>query len=263
MKGSEALAGLVGAMAEGSVDLVDLTAPLGPDTPLLRLPPELGVDTPRVEISRISAYDDTGPFWAWNALHMGEHSGTHFEAPSHWITGLEVERGHTDSLPLDSFVAPACVVDCTEAVGADADFLLEAEAIEEWEAEHGALNAGEWLLMRSGWAGRAEDEAAFLNADEDGGHWPGLGESGARLLVERGAAGFGTECVGLDGGQSAALYPPYPAHNILCGAGRVGLASLRNLERLPPRGALLLAAPLKLVGGTGSPVRALALVPAR
>ena len=107
------------------------------------------------------------------------------------------------------------------------------------------------------------DEAAFLNADERGPHTPGPTAEAVAHLIERGIVGWGSQCIGTDAGQAGGMDPPFPAHNLLHKAGRYGLASLANLERLPPKGAVLIAAPLKIENGTGSPIRALALVARR
>ena len=83
---------VAGQLLSGAIEVVDLSAVLGPDTPLIKLPPDLAVDTPKIEIHKISAYDKNGPWWAWNWLKLGEHSGTHFDAPQHWITGKDYRR---------------------------------------------------------------------------------------------------------------------------------------------------------------------------
>ena len=116
-------------------------------------------------------------------------------------------------------------------------------------------------MLRSDWYHRNTSTEAFLNADENGSHTPGPSVDCVEYLVEKGALGFGSECVGTDAGNAATFNPPFPAHNLLLGAGRYGLASLTNLDKLPPTGAMLVIAPLKIVGGTGSPVRAFAIVP--
>ena len=82
----------------GGIEVVDCSGVLGPDTPLLKLPPDFAKDTPKIEIHTISNYDQNGPFWAWNWLKLGEHSGTHFDAPHHWITGKDYADGYTDTL---------------------------------------------------------------------------------------------------------------------------------------------------------------------
>ncbi|WP_108663244.1 cyclase family protein [Acuticoccus kandeliae] len=255
-----ALSQLAAGLASGGVRVVDLSAPLGPDTPLLKLPPEFAVDTPKIEIHKISEYDANGPFWAWNWLKLGEHSGTHFDAPAHWITGKDLPQNTTDTLPVGRLVAPAAVIDCSAEVAADPDYLLTADAIRAWEAAHGAIEPGSWVLMRTDWSKRNGSEAAFLNADATGPHSPGPSVDCIELVVERGAIGWGTECIGTDAGQAGGMNPPFPAHNLLHKNGRYGLASLANLDQLPPKGAIVVATPLKIVHGTGSPIRAIALV---
>ena len=119
-----------------------------------------------------------------------------------------------------------------------------------------------WLLLRTGWDARAHDEAAFLNADETGPHTPGFDVECARWLAEESPlVGVGVETVGTDAGAAHSFDPPFPVHNFLLGAGKYGLTQLANLARLPPTGAVVIVAPLKLVRGTGSPARVLALVP--
>lgn len=93
----------------GGIEVVDCSGSLGPGTPILKLPPDFAKDTPQIEIHRISEYDQNGPFWAWNWLKLGEHSGTHFDAPHHWITGKDYADGYTDTLPVQRLVAPVNV----------------------------------------------------------------------------------------------------------------------------------------------------------
>ena len=249
------------ALLSGRVKVVDCSGRLGPDTPLLKLPEGFGEDTPKIEIHPISEYDDNGPFWAWNWLKLGEHSGTHFDAPHHWITGRDQADGFTDTLPVQRLVAPVCVIDCSAQAAEDPDFLLTVDHVDAWEAEHGEIEPGSWVVMRTDWDARANDEAAFLNADETGPHTPGPTAEAMRHLIGRGIVGWGTQCIGTDAGMAAGMDPPFPAHNLLHANGRYGLASLANLRELPARGAILIAAPLKIADGTGSPIRALALVP--
>ena len=255
------LDGLTEALMSGAVEVVDLAGTLGPNTPLLKLPPELAVDTPAIEIHKISEYDDKGPFWAWNWLKLGEHSGTHFDAPVHWITGKDHENATTDRIPVKNFVAPVCVIDCSTEVEKDADFLLTEDGVRAWEAEHGEVPSGSWVVMRTDWHRRSHSEAEFLNMDENGPHSPGPSVDGIRYLISKGIIGWGAETIGTDAGSAGGMDPPFPAHNLLHANNRYGLASLANLDRLPPKGAVLIAAPLKIEAGTGSPVRALALVP--
>jgi kynurenine formamidase len=260
MTAANGLAELASGLVSGKIEVVDLSGPLGPDTPLLKLPPDFAVDTPKIEIHTISAYDKNGPFWAWNWLKLGEHSGTHFDAPHHWITGKDFPDGATDTIAPKNFVAPVNVIDCSAQSEADNDFLLTADGVRAWEAVHGPIGKGEWVLMRTDWDKRNNSEEKFLNADENGPHSPGPTVDCIEYILERGAIGWGTQCIGTDAGAAGGMEPPFPAHNLMHKANRYGLASLCNLDKLPPKGAILIVAPLKIVNGTGSPVRALALV---
>ncbi|MCF6232458.1 MAG: cyclase family protein [Rhodobacteraceae bacterium] len=251
----------LGAMLlSGQVEVVDCTGVLGPDTPIIQLPPDFAKPTPKVEINKISEYDEDGPFFAWNWMVLGEHSGTHFDAPHHWITGKDYPDGFTDTLDVQRLVAPVNVIDCSAQCNADPDFLLDAAGVKAWESEHGEINAGEWVVMRSDWDSRV-GEAEFLNTDDTGPHSPGPTVDCIEYLLSRGIVGWGTQCIGTDAGQAGGMDPPYPAHNLLHKNNCFGLASLANLGRLPAKGAILIATPLKIEHGTGSPIRALALVP--
>ncbi len=253
----------IGAMLlSGQVEVVDCTGVLGPDTPIIQLPPEFAKPTPKIEINKISEYDEDGPFFAWNWMILGEHSGTHFDAPHHWITGKDYPDGFTDTLDVQRLVAPVNVIDCSAQSNADPDFLLDAAGVKAWEAEHGEISSGEWVVMRTDWESRVgEDE--FLNIDEAGPHSPGPTVDCIEYILSKGIVGWGTQCIGTDAGQAGAMDPPYPAHNLLHKNNCFGLASLANLSKLPAKGAILIATPLKIENGTGSPIRALALAPKR
>ncbi|MBL4893094.1 MAG: cyclase family protein [Rhizobiaceae bacterium] len=248
-------------LISGEVEVVDLTGPLGPETPIIQLPPELAVPTPKVEIHQISRYDDDGPWWAWNWLKLGEHSGTHFDAPQHWITGKDYKDGTTDTIDPKNFVAPVNVIDCLKESAENPDFLLTADAVRAWEDQHGKILPGEWVVMRTDWYKRGDSEEQFLNADETGPHSPGPTAECIEYIIETGAIGWGSETIGTDAGQAAGMETPFPAHSLMHKANRYGLASLAHLDRLPAKGAILIVAPLKIVNGTGSPIRALAITP--
>ncbi|WP_371169284.1 cyclase family protein [Aliiroseovarius sp. 2305UL8-7] len=252
------LTNLAADLASGRVRVVDLTHTLDPDFPVIILPPEFG-QCARFRMEEISAYDHRGPAWKWHNITLSEHTGTHFDAPSHWISGRDVPNGSVDEIPTDMFVGPVCVIDCSDGAAKDDDFELTPEVIEAWEAEHGLIPEDAWVLMRTDWSKRRGAE--YLNMRDDGPHSPGPTSDAVRLLVEdRSIRGFGTETVGTDAGQGAHYTPPYPAHFILHGAGKYGLQCLANLDQLPPTGAVLMAAPLKIKNGTGSPLRVLALI---
>ena len=257
------LGDLGAALLSGQVRIVDCTAPLGPETPLLKLPPDLARDTPPVKLHKISEYDSDGPFWAWNWLELGEHSGTHFDAPHHWLSGRDFADGYTDTLDVQRLIAPVNVIDCASEAAADPDFLLTARHVKDWESRHGAINPGEWVVMRTDWDRRMHDAALFLNPDPDSddSHSPGPAPDCIDYLLSRGIVGWGTQCVGTDAGMAGGFSPPFPAHNFLHRDNCFGLASLCNLDQLPAKGAILVVTPLKIVQGTGSPIRALALVP--
>jgi kynurenine formamidase len=248
-------------VATGGVRLVDLTQTLSPDFPPIVLPPEMGQCHP-FRMEEVSRYDARGPGWYWNNLSFGEHTGTHFDAPIHWISGRDLPNNALDELPVENFIAPACVIDCSSESAADADFLLTVEHVKAFEAKHGRIAAGAWVLMRTDWSKR-KDPVAYQNFDDTGQHTPGPDPECVRFLVqERNVLGFGTETIGTDAGQAAHFTPPYPCHYYMHGAGKYGLQCLANLDLLPPTGALLIAAPLKILDGSGSPLRVLAFVPA-
>jgi kynurenine formamidase len=252
------LAQLVTAVATGSVEVVDLTAPLSDRTPVLRLP-EPFANTVHFSLREISRYDERGPAWYWNAFEGGEHTGTHLDAPIHWVSGQELDD--VSQIPPSRLIGPAVVIDHADRAAADPDYLLTVEDVQAFEAAHGPLPEGGWLLYRTGWDTRSDDEGDFLNVDESGSHTPGISSACARwLATETPLIGVGVETVGTDAGAAHGFDPPFPCHAFLLGAGKYGLTQLRNLNRLPPQGAVVIASPLPIVGGSGSPTRVLALV---
>ena len=135
------------------------------------------------------------------------------------------------------------------------------EHVTAWEASHGRIPAGSWVLLRTDWSKRI-DATSFLNVGPDGPHTPGFHKTTSEMLAnDRDVAGVGVETVGTDAGQAGMFDPPFPNHTIMHGAGKFGLASLRNLDQLPPTGAIVVAAPLRIVNGSGSPLRVLAISP--
>jgi kynurenine formamidase len=249
---------LIDAVASGAVTVVDLTAKLSTSTPVLPLPEGMA-PIPRFELEELAKYDERGETSYQNGIHTGEHVGTHFDAPCHWVTGIE--HGDVSEVPPVRLVGPAVVIDKSAEVAADADYLLTVEDVQAWERQHGSLPQG-WLLYRTGWATRSHDQDAFLNADDAGPHTPGVTPECAKWLAEETAiVGFGVETVGTDAGQAFGFEPAFPVHTYLLGAGKYGITQLQNLALLPPTGTLIVVAPLPIVGGSGSPARVLALVP--
>jgi len=255
---SDAISTMVAALNDGSVEVVDLTHTLDPDFPVIVLPPEFG-QCARFRMEEVSAYDGRGPAWKWHNISMNEHTGTHFDAPIHWVSGRDVPNGAVDEIDPSVFLGPVVVIDCSEGAASDDDFELTPEIIDAWEVQHGRIPADCWVLMRTDWSKRRGAE--YLNMADDGPHSPGPTPAAIELLLTRDIRGFGTETVGTDAGQGSHYTPPYPAHYLLHGAGKFGLQCLSNLDRLPATGAMLIAPPLKIKGGTGSPLRVLALVP--
>jgi kynurenine formamidase len=247
-------------LVSGKIQVVDLTHTLSPEFPHISLPPEMGQAWP-FRIEEVSRYDERGPAWYWNNFSCGEHTGTHFDAPVHWVSGKDLPNGAVDSIPPQNFVGPACVLNFVKESKSNPDFLLTKKHIVAWEKKHGHIPPRAWVLMRTDWSKRAGDAAAFQNYDETGQHTPGPDVDAVKFLVEeRDILGFGTESIGTDAGQAYHLRPPYPCHYYMHGAGRYGLQCLSNLDKLPPTGAVVIAAPLKIRNGSGSPLRVIALV---
>ncbi|HWW57187.1 MAG TPA: cyclase family protein [Sphingopyxis sp.] len=245
-------------VASGAIRTIDLTQTLSPETPTLVLPPEFG-QCAAFSQEEISRYDDRGVAWYWNNFTVSEHTGTHFDAPIHWITGKDLPNNAVDTVAPADFVAEAVVIDISDKAAADPDYLLTVADIEAWEADHGRIPPRSWVMLRTDWSKRDVD--AYTNRREDGAHTPGPSAEAVQFLVdERDAHGLGVETIGTDAGQAHLLDPAYPAHTLFHAAGRYGLQCLENLDQLPATGSVIVAAPLKIKGGSGSPLRVLALV---
>jgi kynurenine formamidase len=252
------LTALIEGLAGGTIDVIDLTARLSTETPIIQLPPEFG-QTERFALEEISRYDERGPAWYWNNFRTGEHTGTHFDAPNHWVTGRDLDD--VGSVPPSRLIAPAVVLDFSAAAAANPDFLLEVDDVKKWEQEYGPLPDGGWLLYRTGWDVRSGSQAEFLNADDTGPHTPGISVECARWIAEASPViGVGTETVGTDAGAAHSFDPAFPCHSYLMGNGKYGLTQLQHLDQLPATGAVIVAGPLPIVSGSGSPARVLALV---
>jgi kynurenine formamidase len=257
---SEILSQLISELAAGRLRIVDLTQPLSAATPLLPLPPQWN-NTPPFSLKELSRYDDRGPAWYWNAFETGEHTGTHFDAPVHWISGKDLPNNTVDLIPPAQFVGTACVVDVTREVARNPDFLVTPDLLRGWEKFNGKIPPASWLLLRTGWSKRTI-AADYINVKEDGPHTPGWAPEASQFLAdERNVLGVGVETVGTDAGQAARMQPPFPNHFIMHGSGKFGLAGLCNLDQLTATGAIVIAAPLKIVGGSGSPLRVIAITP--
>lgn len=260
MTANHPLAAFAQALDSNKIRFVDLTQTLNSSFPALQLPPEFG-QTVGFSMERISQYDEAGPGWYWNNFTCGEHTGTHFDAPVHWATGKDHPNNSVDTIPVENFLRPAVVVDASAEVAQNEDFVLTPEFLQAWEAQYGRIPEGAWVLFRTDWYKRVNDPDAFLNLREDGAHTPGPSAEAVEWMIkERNVHGFGVETINTDAGQSYSWSIPFPCHTLMHGANRYGLQCLRNLDQLPPQGTLILSAPLKIEGGSGSPLRVLALV---
>lgn len=246
------------ALRDRSIRVIDLTFTLDPEFPVLVLPPEFGQCQP-FRIEEVSRYDERGPAWYWRNFSCSEHTGTHFDAPIHWISGRDLPSASVDAIAADSFIRPVYVLDFSTESQADEDFILTKKHIQDWENKHQRIQMGSWVLFRTDWSKR--DPVSYVNLREDGAHSPGPDASAMTYLIEeRDIIGFGVETIGTDAGQGAHFEPPYPAHLLLHGANKYGLQCLCNLDQLPATGAMLICPPLKIKHGSGSPLRVLALV---
>lgn len=189
------------------------------------------------------------------AVTIGEHSGTHLNAPS----TLFADGATVDAVDPQRLVAPLVVIDARARCGVDPDHALTRAEVEAWEAARGPVPAGALVVMYSGWQDRWVEPAAYLNADAAGGlHFPGFGPATVRWLVdEREVGGVGIDTHGVDPGCDDTL----ASNRVALGAGRLVIENLTNLDQVPPTGATVVVGVLALVGGTGSPASVLALVP--
>ena len=254
------MAGAWGVTAAGgqAVDLakstiIDLSHAYGPSTVFWPTSPT------KFELEKLAfGRTEGGFFYAANSLRTPEHGGTHLDAPIHFAEGQQT----ADTVPLDRLIGPAVVIDVSEQAAADADYLLTADDVTAWEAEHGEIPKGSIVLLRTGWGKKYADRAAYLGDDTPGDatnlHFPAYGEDAAELLVgARQAAVLGLDTASLDHGPST----DFKAHRVAAARNVPGLENLANLDRLPATGAWVIALPVKIGGGTGGPVRVVALVP--
>jgi len=234
--------------------VVDLSHAYGDDT----------VFWPTADPFRLESVADgvteAGYYYAANVFFAAEHGGTHVDAPVHFAEG----RQAVDEIPVERLVGPAVVVDVTEASAADADYLVNVSDFEAWEAEHGEMPSGVILLIRTGFASRWPDAAAYLGTAERGEdavadlHFPGVDPAAAEWLVaNRSINAIGIDTASIDYGQSSL----FESHRILYAANIPGLENLNALDRLPATGAHLVALPMKIAGGSGAPLRVIAIVP--
>jgi isatin hydrolase len=222
---SPILAQLLAELASGRLRVVDLTQPLSPQTPLLPLPPEYN-NTPAFKIWELSRYDERGPAWYWNGFETGEHTGTHFDAPIHWVSGKDLPDNSVDRIPQKKFIGPACVIDISAEAARDPNYLLTPERTTQWEQKYGQIPRGAWVLLRTDWSKR-KNSKEYINAMENGPHTPGLSKESSSLLAQqRDVLGVGVETVGTDAGQAFTFDPPFPNHYLMHGSGKFDILYL-------------------------------------
>jgi len=185
---------------------------------------------------------------------MLEHYETHMDAPAHFPPGKET----LDQIPVDRFFGPGIVIDIRDKVVNDTDYRLTPEDVQAWEARHGRIPAGAIVILRTGWASRWPDEKRYRNMDAKGVmHFPGYSLAAANLLISRRVSGLCIDTLSIDYGPSA----NFEVHRTTLPAGLFHVENIANLDKLPPTGAFIIAAPIKLEGGSGGPVRVFAILP--
>lgn len=233
--------------------IVDLTHPLNERTLYWPTSPST------FELERL-AHGQTpgGYFYSANTFSAPEHGGTHLDAPIHFS-----ERGQTsDQIPLDRLLGPAVVIDISAKTAANPDYRLTPDDVSEFERRHGRIGAGAIVLLRTGWSRHWPNRRAYFGDDTPGDasklHFPSYGVEAARLLVEqRRVAALGIDAASIDYGPST----DFMVHRIAAAANVPGLENLTALDQVPATGAIVIALPIKIEGGSGGPVRIVALVP--
>jgi kynurenine formamidase len=198
-----------------------------------------------------------GYFYAANTLCTPEHGGTHLDAPIHFGEGKRT----ADEIPLEQLIAPAVVIDVTAKANADRDYRLTADDVAQFEKRHGRIAAGTTVLLRTGWSRHWPNAKAYMGDDTPNDasklSFPSFGLEAAKLLIEeRGAGALGIDTASIDYGRST----DFTVHRLAAARNVPGLENLTNLDQLPPTGAIVVALPMKIEGGSGGPLRAVALV---
>ena len=199
-----------------------------------------------------------GDWYTAGRYSASEHGGTHLDAPIHFAEGKQT----ADQIPIARLIGPAVVIDVQQAAARNPDYLVSPADILAWEERHGRIPDDSIVLFRTGWSRFWGDRKAYLGSDTPGDtanlHFPGVSREAARLLAnERRIDTVGIDTASLDHGPSKG----FEAHRALAAADIYGLENVAQLDRLPPTGATLLALPMKIEGGTGGPVRIVAILP--
>jgi kynurenine formamidase len=200
-----------------------------------------------------------GYYYASNNFATSEHGGTHLDAPVHFAQG----RWSVEQVPIDQLIGPASVLDVSTAAARTPDYQVLVTDLTAWEQAHGSLN-DTILLIRTDYSKHWPDAARYLGTAERGEaavpklHFPGVHPDAARWLVaNRRIKALGIDTASIDYGQSTL----FETHRVLYEKNIPGLENLASLDRLPQRGARLIALPMKIKGGSGAPLRAIAVLP--
>jgi kynurenine formamidase len=210
--------------------------------------------------SDFEGFTEAGYFYTANTFCTAEHGGTHIDAPIHFSEG----KASVDQISLDRLMGPAVLVDVTESCAASTDYQVTIGDFEEWESQHGRLPDDAIVLLRTGFGAFWPDRKRYMGTDERGPeavaelHFPGLHPEAAKWLVaDRKINSIGLDTPSIDFGQSVL----FESHQVLFGAEIPAFENLANLDRLPETGFLIIALPMKIAGGSGGPLRIVALVP--
>ena len=235
----------------------------------------LGISSGRTHVVDLTyALNDHSPAWPGDAhpfeavvnaspakegyftrkITMLEHYGTHMDAPAHFPPGKET----LDQIPIERFFGPADVIDVRDKVAKDPDYRLTVADVQAWEARHGQIPAGAMVMLRTGWSSRWPDQTRYRNMDaKKVMHFPGYSVAAAKFLIARRVSGLCIDTLSIDYGPSA----NFEVHRTTLPAGLFHIENIANLDKLPATGAFVIAAPIKLEGGSGGPVRVFAILP--
>ena len=246
------LAGWVAAGAQPR-KMIDLTHPFGRETVYWPT-----ADTFHLKVEA-AGMTDKGYYYSANSFCAAEHGGTHIDAPAHFAKGRET----VDQIALNRLVAPGVLIDVRELCAKDRDYLISQRDLEAWEKTRGAIGDGVILLLRTGWGKFYPDRKKYLGTDRRGPeavaelHFPGLDPAAAKWLVsKRKIAAIGLDTASIDRGQSSL----FESHQVLYQAGIPAFENVGNLDQLPEKGFQIIALPMKIQGGSGAPLRIIAIL---